>query len=98
MARETLPDDRVRDYAESEIRKSGLKVGHRIVHAQTGRRYRVEAFAMDSSCCGVRVLYRADVPAMDLWREPMWDRPLEEFFEFVENQGRRVRRFRRVDA
>lgn len=58
-----------------------------------GHRYEVIGVARHSETLEELVVYRALYGANDIWV-----RPLSMFFEKVEVEGKRVPRFRRIDA
>jgi hypothetical protein len=62
-------------------------IGREFVHFKGGR-YRLEGFAKDSETLEEMVVYRA------LYGEHgLWVRPAKMFFETVERDGRRMKRF-----
>ena len=57
-----------------------------------GNRYRLEGFARDSEALEEMVVYRA------LYGEGgLWVRPARMFFETIERDGKRIKRFEQVE-
>ena len=66
--------------------------GREFVHFK-GNRYRLEGFAKDSETLEDMVVYRA------LYGERgLWVRPAKMFFEAIERDGKRMKRFSLVEA
>ena len=66
-------------------------IGREFVHFK-GNRYRLEGFAKDSETMEELVVYRA------LYGDGgLWVRPAKMFFETIERDGRRIRRFELVE-
>ena len=62
-------------------------IGREFLHFK-GNRYRLEGFAMDSETLEEMVVYRA------LYGEGgLWVRPATMFFETIERDGKRMKRF-----
>ena len=62
-------------------------VGREFVHFKGGH-YRLEGFAKDSETLEEMVVYRALYGERDLWV-----RPAKMFFETIERNGKRMKRF-----
>ena len=77
------------------IEQSGLQclVGREFRHFKGGH-YRLEGFAKDSETLEERVVYRA------LYGEGggLWVRPAKMFFETIERDGKKMKRFELVDG
>lgn len=70
----------------TETEKQSM-VGREFIHFK-GNRYRIEGFARDTETQEEVVVYRA------LYGEGgLWVRPARMFFETIERNGRRIRRF-----
>ena len=66
-------------------------IGREFVHFKGGH-YRLEGFAKDSETMEELVVYRA------LYGDGgLWVRPAKMFFETIERDGRRIRRFELVE-
>ena len=77
-----LEDDTPSPYADSEW-----------IHSKTGNRYRVLMVALNSSTLEPTVVYQA------LYFNPtaeLWTRPMKEFLELVEINGKLIPRFQPV--
>ena len=67
-------------------------VGRELRHFKGGR-YRLEGFAKDSETLEEKVVYRA------LYGEGgLWVRPAKMFFETIERDGKKMKRFELVDG
>lgn len=66
-------------------------IGRDFVHFKGGR-YRLEGFAKDSETLEAMVVYRALYGEGDLWV-----RPTKMFFETIERDGKRMKRFEMVE-
>ncbi len=65
-------------------------IGREFLHFK-GNRYRLEGFAKDSETLEEMVVYRA------LYGEGgLWVRPAKMFFETIERDGRKIKRFKLV--
>lgn len=74
----------------TDLEKQSL-VGREFVHFKGGH-YRLEGFAKDSETLEEMVVYRA------LYGEAgLWVRPVKMFFETIERNGKRMRRFELVE-
>ena len=66
-------------------------IGREFLHFK-GKRYRLEAFAKDTETLEDMVVYRA------LYSDHgLWVRPARMFFETIERDGKRVKRFEPVE-
>ena len=87
---EPLPSAEPSVYAESELTPQEIVKG-RYRHFK-GNEYEVVDFARDSETCEKMVVYRALYGERELWV-----RPYEMFREIIERDGKKLRRFEKID-
>ena len=74
-----------------DVQDRASLIGREFLHFK-GNRYRLEAFAKDSETLEDMVVYRA------LYGDHgLWVRPAGMFFETIERDGKRVKRFEPVE-